>query len=101
MATEEYTVVWNGSRTGPGRGLLLDYELPRERERRTGEKRPTLDVSPAAVGAGRHEAVDLLPEAGRGEGNAAGDGWLPLAARQRNDGGAARTFQIHAVALKV
>ena len=76
MATEEYTVVWNGSRTGPGRGTLLDYTLPHERAaREPPEKRPTLDVSPAAVGAGRPLALDVLPEAGRGEGNAAGVGW--------------------------
>ena len=46
MATEEYTVVWNGSRTGPGRGTLLDYTLPHERAAREPPgKRPTLDVS--------------------------------------------------------
>ena len=45
---EEYTVVWNGSRDGPRGGLLLDYELSRDRERRerkAAEKPPTLALS--------------------------------------------------------
>ena len=56
---EEYTVVWNGSRDGPRGGLLLDYELPRERERR--ERK-------AAVGAGRALALHLLPAQARSGG---------------------------------